>query len=286
MRHFILVTGASSGIGEGSCKKLIESGYDVFASVRNETDANRLVASYGPRIHPLMMDVTDDDSIEKARREAEVIIGEDSLVAIVNNAGIAISGAVLYVPVEEWRKQLDVNVLGVIRSIQAFFPLLKTIKNTSDLHPRRIINISSVSGLFASPFIGPYASSKYALEALSDSLRRELYMYDIQVVLIEPGSILTPLWEKARGASSFSGAEYESIIAYKNRVIDNNLLQSLPAEKVANRILDCIRDRKVRNRYLIKAGSWKFRLVRMLPSSWVDRMIRKKLIEKSGIRPF
>jgi len=286
MRHFILLTGASSGIGEATCKKLTESNYDVLACVRSQADADRLEVSFGERLHPLIMDVTDENSIAKAKREAEVIIGEDSLVAIVNNAGIAISGAVLYIPIEEWEKQLDVNVLGVVRSIQAFFPLLKSINYTPNQHPRRIINISSISGLFASPFVGPYASSKYALEALSDSLRRELYMYDIQVVLIEPGNIITPLWKKVRESSSYSGPEYDSIVTFKDRVIDNNLLQSLPVEKVSDRILDCIRDKKVRNRYLIKAGAWKFKLVRMLPSSWVDRMIRKKLIEKSGIRPF
>src|SRR4030095_12191795 len=240
MRHFILITGASTGIGESSCKILAESGYDVLACVRNDADANRLVDSLGSRIRPLIMDVTDELSILNARNKAEGLLGEDPLVAIVNNAGIAISGAVLYVPVEEWKRQLDVNVLGVIRSIQAFFPLLKTIKHPSDNHSRRIINISSVSGLFASPFVGPYASSKYALEALSDSLRRELYMYDIQVVLIEPGNIITPLWEKVRETSSFSGPEYDSIVTFKDRVIENNLLESLPAEKVAYRILNCI----------------------------------------------
>ncbi len=286
MRYFVLITGASSGIGEATCKKLTEHDYEVLACVRKESDAARLSALYGARVHPLIMDVTDQPGMEKARETARQIIGLDALVAIVNNAGIVITGAVLYIPIEEWHKQLDVNVLGVIRTTQLFFHFLPKPDQKSDQHPRRIINISSVSGLFASPFLGPYASSKYALEALSDSLRRELYMYDIQVVLIEPGNIITPLWQKAKESDPYSGPEYDSIISFRDKVIESNIDQGLPVEFVAERILKSIRNKKVRNRYLIKAKAWKFRLIRILPTSWVDRMILNKLKSKSGIRPF
>ena len=284
MRYFVLITGASSGIGEAACKKLTEHGYEVLACVRNETDAARLSMTIGDRLHPLIMDVTNHQSMVRAKENAEKIIGHDKLVALVNNAGIVVAGPVLYIPVEEWQKQFDVNLLGVVRTIQLFFQLLA--KKVPDTHARRIINVSSISGLFASPFIGPYAASKYALEALSDSLRRELYMYDIQVVIIEPGSISTPIWQKAKEADSYSGPEYESIIAFREKIIESNIRQSLPVELVSDRILKSIRDRKVRNRYLIKAGAWKFNLIRMLPSAWVDRIIRKKLMNKSGFRPF
>ena len=286
MRYFVLITGASSGIGEAACKKLTEHGYEVLACVRNEKDAARLSMDNGAKLHPLIMDVTDLQSMVKSKEVAEKIIGDDILVALVNNAGIVIAGTVLYIPLDQWQKQFDVNVLGVVRTIQLFFQLLVKKGREPDSHPRRIINMSSVSGLFASPFVGPYAASKYALEALSDSLRRELYMYDIQVVIIEPGSINTPIWQKAKENDLHSGSEYDSITAYREKIIDSNIRRSLPVELVADRVLKSISDQRVRNRYLIKSKAWKFNLIRMLPSAWVDRMIRKKLMNKSGFRPF
>ena len=281
-----MITGTSSGIGEAACKTLVGNGYDVLACVRSESGGARLIALYGHSVHPLIMDVTDKESMEKARKRTVEIIGEDSLVAIVNNAGIVVTGAVLYIPIEEWRRQLEVNVFGVIRTTQLFFHLLIEKENKSTNHPRRIINISSVSGLFASPFMGAYASSKYALEALSDSLRREMYMYDVQVVIIEPGNILTPIWQKAKESDPFSGPEYDSIIAFRDQVIENNISQGLPVELVAERILKSVRYKKVRTRYFIKANAWKFRLIQLLPTAWVDRIILNKLKSKSGIRPF
>jgi NAD(P)-dependent dehydrogenase (short-subunit alcohol dehydrogenase family) len=286
MRHFILITGASTGIGEAACEKLVEHNYEVLAGVRSKVDADRLRVLYGEKVQPLIMDVTNAQEMKEARETAEKIIGNDCLVAIINNAGIAIPGAVLYIPIEEWQRQLEINVLGVVRTTQLFFHLLPQKSGNIDSHPRRIINISSVSGLFASPFIGAYAASKFALEALSDSLRRELYMYDIQVVIIEPGNILTPMWTKAKESIPHLGPEYDSIIAFRDKVVDSNISQGLDVELVSTLILKAIRNKKVKNRYLIRYQAWKFRLIQLLPTSWVDAMIRKKLKSRSGIRPF
>lgn len=286
MKHFVLVTGASSGIGEAACKSLVKNNYEVLAGVRTDADGLRLEATYGTKIHYLILDVVNEICIQKAKEKAKEIIGNDALIAIVNNAGIVVAGAILYIPIEQWRHQLDVNVLGVIRITQVFFDLLKNDPASIDKHPRRIINISSVSGLFASPFIGPYAASKFALEALSDSLRRELYMYDIQVVIIEPGNIITPIWEKAKESDPYSGPEYDSIISFREKLIDDNISRGLPVDIVADRILKSVRDKKVRTRYLVRAKAWKFRLIQILPVRWVDKMIKNKLKSKSGIRPF
>ena len=286
MRRFILVTGASSGIGQHTAKILLAQGYDVLAGVRTKEDAERLKATFGSMIHPLIMDVTDQDSLLTSKEEALKIMGDDALVAIINNAGIVVSGAVLYVPIEAWQQQFEVNILGVIRTMQVFFSLLSKPKQDGDHHPRRIINMSSVSGLFGSPFLGPYVASKFALEGLSDSLRRELYMYDVQVVLIEPGSIITPLWHKAKENPSYFGEEYTSILDFKDKVIHQNLETGLPLEAMDKVILAAVRNPKVRVRYLVRAQKWKFILIRILPARWVDRMVRKKLQEKSGIRPF
>lgn len=283
MNAFVLVTGASSGIGESLVSHLVASGYHVLAGVRNEHDGDRL-ASMNNLIHPLMLDVTSEDQIASALSGSRQLIGDGRLVAIINNAGIVVSGAALYIPLDQWKHQFEVNLFGVIRVTQAFMPFL--IAPPGDTHPRRIINMSSVSGKFASPFLAPYASSKFALEAFSDALRRELYMYDIQVVVIQPGSIKTPLWQKAMEAESFMGPEYESIRTFKNKVIKSNVDGALEADQVSARVVKVIKARRVAVRYLIKAQAWKFRVLRLLPVKWVDRMIRQKLQSQTNIRPF
>ncbi len=282
MRRFILVTGASSGIGKSACLALEKQGYHVLAGVRKATDVEQLHALGMNKIHPLLLDVTDDQSVREAVNLAEEIIGDDSLVSIINNAGIAVSGAILYVPMEAWREQLDVNVLGVVRTTQLFFPLLAKPIQDGDKHPRRIINIGSVSGLFASPFVGPYAASKYALEAISDSLRRELYMYDIQVVIIEAGNLATPIWEKAKKSPSYSGPEYDAIMAQRNQMVDKQITQSMPLKAMDELILKTIRSKHIKVRYLIRPGKWKFNIMRWLPAKWIDKLIHKALNAKSA----
>ncbi len=287
MKHFVLVTGASSGIGEATCQMLVKHGYQVLAGVRNIEDGERLRKQCGTSLHPLVMDVTIREAVQSAVTSSLSLIGRDALVAIVNNAGIVVSGSSLHIPIEEWQRQFEINVIGVIRVTQMFFPLLlKSGEDQEDRHPRRIINMSSVSGLFGSPFLGPYVASKFALEGYSDSLRRELYMYDIQVVLLQPGGIKTPIWDKARGDIQHLGPEHEWMRPFKEKLIEKTIAKSLPVEKVTVKVLHAIRSRKVKNRYLIKAEAWKFRLIRFLPEEWVDRMIMKKLNAKSRIRPF
>lgn len=286
MRRFIIVTGASSGIGHSACLALIKAGYEVIAGVRTAGDSEKLKSAGGDSIHPVIMDVTDPISMTRAKAATEEIIVDGSLVAIINNAGIVVSGAALYIPPEEWAHQLDVNVLGVIRTTQLFFPLLALPRAQGDIHPRRIINMSSISGLFASPFLGPYVTSKHALEGLSDSLRRELYMFDIQVVIIEPGNISTPIWSKARKAPAYFGPEHDSILAFKEQLIDIQIARSIPVVEVDNVILKAVSAKKVKVRYQVMQGKWKFNLIRCLPTKWVDTMIGKRLRDKSGIRPF
>lgn len=286
MSPFILITGASSGIGAGAALELVKAGYQVIAGVRNPSDGDTLIREAGPALHPVLMDVTDAAMMQQAKSEVEGIISNQPLVAIINNAGIVIHGAILYIPIEEWQRQLDINVLGVLRTTQLFLPMLAASRAPGDTHPRRIINIGSVSGLFASPFLGPYCASKFALEAITDSLRRELFMYDVGVVLLEPGKIKTPIWEKAKAGTSWFGPEYASILKFKDQIIDSNISSSQPLAVTNEAILHAVRSKKVRNRYLLVRKKWKFRLLTALPSAWIDRMIRKKMIRESGFRPF
>ncbi|MDZ4749099.1 MAG: SDR family NAD(P)-dependent oxidoreductase [Saprospiraceae bacterium] len=286
MRRFILITGASSGIGESACHLLLEKGYEIIAGVRSIADATKLKTAGGPSLHPLIMDVTDEIGMKTARDEAVTIIGNGTLVAIFNNAGIVVYGAWLYIPIDKWQQQFEVNVIGVIRTTQLFFPLLSVPRQNGDTHPRRVINMGSVSGLFASPFIAPYAASKYALEALSDSLRRELYMYDIQVVIIEAGNIATPIWKKAKQTPSYFGAEYDTILAFKDQMIDGLIAKGMPLKAVNDVVIKTVMAKTVKTRYLVRPQKWKFNFIRLLPTKWVDRLIHRNLQKRSGIRPF
>lgn len=284
MKRFILVTGASSGIGEFACKLFAESGYWVLAGVRNPADAARIGREEESRVIPLMLDVTSRNAVFRAAEESRQLIGtEGRLVAVVNNAGVVRHGPVLYIPEEDWQQQFDINVLGVVRVIQAFFPLLKAPAN--DPHPRRIVNISSISGRFASPFVGPYAASKHALEALSDSLRRELYLYDVGVVLLQPGKIKTPIWEKAKAGPDYSGTEYADLYRMRDKILDQNFAEGLPVQALARPLMKAVAASRINTRYLVVRRPWLFTFLTALPASLVDRMIRRTLRRRTGFRP-
>lgn len=275
MHNYVLITGASTGIGNAVCHDLKKLGYGIIATVRNSEDRIKLATQLGDGHLILEMDVRHDHSVMKSYDEVRKFLGQDkALVAVVNNAGIALNGPVLYVPVEEWKNQLDINVLGVVRVTQAFFRLLREGKTP---HPRRIIMMSSISGLFARPFLGPYASSKFALEALSDSLRREMFDHGVDVVLIEPGSIMTPIWDKAIQSPDYIINEYSEIGKLRTDAIEHTKVNSLPVERVTSIIRKTVTSSKVKPRYLIMKGAWKFRLIRMLPTGITDRIAHKML---------
>lgn len=286
MKRFILVTGASTGIGRHAAALFARSGYHVLAGVRRDADAHHLRDEFREAVYPLLLDVTSGAAIADAVRETQALLGEgDALVAIVNNAGIAVHGPVLHIPPAEWARQFDTNVTGTVRVIQAFYPLLARRTGQRDDHPRSIVNISSISGRFASPFVGPYAASKYALEAMSDSLRRELYMDDVRVVLIQPGKIRTPIWEKAKAGPDFADTPYADIFQHKDKILDRNMEEGLPVDALSPALLRSVRSRRVRNRYLVVRRSWLLRLLTSLPSGWLDRLIHRKLRSRTGFRP-
>lgn len=185
-----LITGASTGIGRACALHLDRLGWQVFAGVRREADAAALMAVASARLEPLILDVTQAEQVAAAAKRITSLVGEHGLHGLVNNAGISIGGPLEFVPMELWRRQFDVNVLGAVSVTQAFLPLLRCAGG-------RIVNMSSTSGLNAMPAMGPYAASKFALEALSDSLRIELRRQGVKVILIEPGTVFTPIWERS-----------------------------------------------------------------------------------------
>lgn len=192
----VVITGTSTGIGWGTAKVLIANGFRVFGSVRKTSDAERLAAEFGARFVPLIFDVTDEAAVKAAAADVRTALAGEKLAGLVNNAGVAVAGPLLELPIEEFRRQIEINLVGVVITTKAFAPLVGTDPQLQG-NPGRIINISSVGGRNAVPFLAPYAASKFALEGLSESLRRELLPFGIDVIIIGPSAVATPIWSKA-----------------------------------------------------------------------------------------
>src|ERR1700730_13036187 len=192
----VVVTGASTGIGRATAKLLLDRGFRVFGSVRKQADADRLKGEFGANFTPLLFDVTDEAAVLVAAREARAALGGETLLGLVNNPGIAVAGPVLELAADEFRRQMDVNVIGPIIATPAFGPLLGS--GPSLKGPKgRIVMISSVAGKNGNPLASAYSASKHAIEGLSESLRREMMLYGIDVIIIAPGAVKTPIWAKA-----------------------------------------------------------------------------------------
>src|SRR6201995_1556422 len=203
----VVITGASTGIGHACAKFLLDKGYRVFGSVRKQADADRLKGEFGPNFTPLLFDVTDEPAVLAAARDVRAALNGATLAGLVNNAGIAVTGPVLELPADEFRRQMDVNVTGPVISTQAFGPLLgadPALKGPKG----RIVMISSVSGKNGNPLIPAYAASKHAIEGLSESLRRELMLFGIDVIIVAPGPVKTPIWSK--GQQDFDMSKYQN----------------------------------------------------------------------------
>jgi|SRR5208283_5540376 len=185
----VVITGTSTGIGRATALHLDRLGYRVFAGVRREADADGLRRESSERLAPVLLDVTDVGSIEAAAKTVSAEVGERGLAGLVNNAGIGLGGPLEFMPLDELRRQLEVNTIGPVAVTQQFLPLLR--RGTG-----RIVFVSSIGGRFSQPIAGPYCASKFALEALADALRMELGPSHIHVSLIEPGAIKTMIFEK------------------------------------------------------------------------------------------
>ena len=210
----VVVTGASTGIGFAIARVLVGKGVHVFGSVRRQADADRLQTDLGSAFSPLVFDVTDAGAIQAAVPVVSERLDGRTLWGLVNNAGIGLGGPLIHQPLDELRRVLEVNVVGVLAATQAFAPLLGTDRTRSG-RPGRIVNMSSVAGRMSAPFMGAYAASKHALEGLSHSLRRELMVYGIDVILVNPGSVVTPIWDKveAGDATRYARTDYAPYLA-------------------------------------------------------------------------
>jgi len=276
-RGCVVVTGASTGIGEAIALRLSRAGFEVFAGVRREHDAERLRA-LGMR--PLTLDVRNEADIAAAAEEVHAALEETRLVGLVNNAGVVVPSPVELVPLEGLREQLEVNVIGPVAVIQTFLPLLRAGRG-------QIVNIGSIDGKLATPLLGPYAASKFAMEGLSDVLRRELRSWRIQVAIVEPGVIRTPIWEKGRrtGEELFERSPPEAERLYRP-LVDAIRAESVRLEQetsmspdvVARAVEHALTARRARTRYLVgRDARLKSALAWLLPDRALDVLVARVL---------
>jgi NAD(P)-dependent dehydrogenase (short-subunit alcohol dehydrogenase family) len=278
-----LITGASTGIGEATALRLARGGWTVLAGVRGAEAGERLAAQAGGagRVIPLTLDVTDSAQIAEAaarvRAESNGAGGEGSLDALVNNAGVGYGGPLELVTVDEMRKQFEVNVIGSVAVTQALLPALRAARG-------RVVFTSSIGGRVPTPFIAPYAASKHAIEAIGDALRVELRSSNVRVALVEPGSVATPIWDKARADAErvsipqqLEGA-YGKVPAAMGKVIEATARRGIPPDKVAQAIERALTERRPRARYLVGTDA-RIQLVlrRLLPDAAFDRFIQRAL---------
>jgi len=280
-RPSVLVTGASKGIGEACAVRLARDGFRVYAGIRREEDGLALIKHAGDSIVPIIIDVTNAKQIEDAVAQIGEETGERGLQALVNNAGVAIAGPMEFIPIDELRRQLEINVIGQVAVTQAFLPLIRRSRASSqgDHKAGRIVFMSSVAGRISLPFMGPYAGSKHALEAIADSMRAELRQFGIRVSLVEPGVVLTPIWETARQAAdrNISRMPPDAAVHY-GRVMTalsnrTRSMKGVAPEHVAEVVAHALMHRRPKVRYVV-GGMAKVRMLinRVAPDSLKDRM--------------
>jgi NAD(P)-dependent dehydrogenase (short-subunit alcohol dehydrogenase family) len=281
-----LITGASTGIGRTTALRLARSGWTVLAGVRTPEAGAELVAQAGSaqtgtgadgRLRTIELDVTDAAQVAAAAQRVAEIAPDGRLDALINNAGIGVGGPLELVELSEWRQQFEVNLFGQIAMIQALLPALRRAQG-------RVLLVSSVGGRVVTPFMGPYCASKYAIEAIGDALRVELRSSGVQVALIEPGSIATPIWDKGRSevqrvqVPPELSEQYGRVPAAMGKALEDTAKRAIPAEQVAATIERALGARHMRSRYLIGRDAKAMVLVRnLLPDRAFDRLIGRVL---------
>lgn len=275
----VVVTGVSTGIGRGIAESLTRRGFRVFGSVRKESDGERVRSALGDAFTPLLFDVTDEAGVRAGAERVRAQLNGQTLKGLVNNAGIATPGPVLHQPLADYRKQIEVNLVGAFTVTQAFTPLLgadRTLKGP----PGRIVNITSLGGKIGSPFLAGYCSAKHGLEGLSESTRRELLMYGIDVVIVGPGAVKTPIWDKAEAmdTSTYARTDYGPAMGKLSEFMARGARDGLPVERVGELVHHVLTTRRPRVRYAL-APSLLFDWIvpRLLPRRMIDRYFAQRL---------
>jgi NAD(P)-dependent dehydrogenase (short-subunit alcohol dehydrogenase family) len=271
----VVITGASTGIGAACALHLDRLGFTVFAGVRNPQDGATLQRQGVSGLIPLLLDVTDEVLIQKAQAFVSENVGDSGLYGLINNAGIAVVGPLEAVPIPELRRQLEVNVIGQIAVTQAFLPLIRQARG-------RIVNMGSIAGRGAMPLMGPYAASKFALEAMTDALRLELQQWGIEVSIVEPGAIATPIWEKSgKDAGNLETAMsmelrslYAAVVAAVRKVVGEAAERAIAADTVAQAVEHALTASRPKTRYLVGTDA-KLRalMIKLLPDRLSDAVL-------------
>jgi len=276
-KKYVLITGVSSGIGFDAVGFLITKGYHVIGSVRKEADVQRLTREFSENFTCLQFDVTKKEAVAESFLQVKKILGEKKLAGLVNNAGLALGGPIELMDDDKFRYQMEVNLFAVRTVTNIFLPLLKGDKKKKEAGGK-IIMISSISGVFNTPFNGAYCISKHAMESLSEIYRRELMMYDIDVVTIQPGPIQSSLWNKnINQYPEFDGTDYEKLLHRSNKVMKAAERNALPAE-VISKLIYKILTRKTKLHFIVNKN-WLLTVlfIKFMPARWVDRIFYKKL---------
>lgn len=275
----VVVTGVSTGIGRGVAEALTRRGFRVFGSVRKESDGERVRSALGDAFTPVLFDVTDEAAVRAGAERVRAQLDGQTLKGLVNNAGIATPGPVLHQPLADFRKQIEVNLIGAFAVTQAFAPLLgadRTLKGA----PGRIVNITSLGGKIGSPFLGGYCSAKHGLEGLSETTRRELLMYGIDVVIVGPGAVKTPIWDKAEAmdTAAYARTDYGPAMTKLSEFMASGARDGLPVERVGDLVHHVLTTRRPRVRYALAPSLFFDWIVpRVLPRRVIDRYFAKRL---------
>lgn len=275
----VVVTGVSTGIGHGITSVLLQQGVHVFGSVRKPKDAARLSAEFGEGFTPLLFDVTSPRAIAAAAGVVRGRMAGATLLGLVNNAGISVFGPLVHIPLDEFRRQLEVNLVSVLAVTQAFVPLLGADRSLKGA-PGRIVNIGSAGGKIAAPFLGPYAASKFALEGLSESLRRELMLFGIDVIVIGPGAVATPIWDKGEreDTSRYAVTEYAVPLRKFGDYFLKEGRAGYPPERVGAVVWRALSSARPRVRYAVVPHAFRgWVMPRLLPKRVLDRIIGRSL---------
>jgi len=272
----VVITGASTGIGAACAVHLDRLGFVVFAGVRKVEDGEALQRQGGTnRLIPVILDVTDDASIQQSRAIVAEHVGTSGLFGLINNAGIAVVGPLEAVPIPDLRRQFEINLIGQVAVTQTFLPLIRLARG-------RIVNMGSIAGRAAMPLMGPYSASKFALEAITDALRLEVQQWGIEVSIVEPGAIATPIWDKSgKGATDLEAATmpelrllYADVITGVKKVVAEAAKRAITPDAVAQAVEQALTAARPKTRYLVGADA-KFRalMVKLLPDRVSDAVL-------------
>ena len=271
----VLITGASTGIGRTCALRLERAGWQVFAGVRKAEDAEALKAAGSEKLIPVMIDVTKAETIAEAKASIHEHVGDVGLGALVNNAGIAMPGPLEFIEPDELAWQLNVNVVGQVAVTQQFLPMLRETKG-------RVVMMSSISGELAVPVLGPYSASKFALEAITDSLRVEVSKFDIDVIAVQPGQIKTPIWDKGKARAKTMEEQYPKeafelygeFIELAVKTAHDGAKNGADPNLVADAVLDALTSRKPKTRYAVGKGAKAAKFL----AKWMPDRTRDKLL--------